>query len=133
MGDVLVSTVRPNLMSHLVHEVDELDWICSTGFSVVRCDRTTADPNYIFAHLFHTTIGKQIEALVTGSNYPAINRRDVAELSIPIPGLKEQAAIATVLMDMDAELRALEGQLAKLHGVKQGLMQELLTGRKRLV
>lgn len=49
------------------------------------------------------------------------------------PSLTEQTRIATILSDMDAELEALEAQLGKVRKVKQGMMQELLTGRVRLV
>ena len=50
-----------------------------------------------------------------------------------LPLLPEQTAIAAVLTDMDAELAALEQRLAKTRALKQGMMQELLTGRTRLV
>ena len=49
------------------------------------------------------------------------------------PSKDEQAAIAAVLSDMDAELSALESRRDKTRGLKQGMMQELLTGRTRLV
>jgi len=54
------------------------------------------------------------------------------QLSLP-PTLEEQTAIATVLSDMDAELAALEARRDKTQALKQGMMQELLTGRTRLV
>ena len=54
------------------------------------------------------------------------------KISLP-PTLVEQAAIATVLSDMDAEIAALEAKLAKARQLKQGMMQELLTGRIRLI
>ena len=51
-----------------------------------------------------------------------------------LPGeMSEQTAIATSLSDMDAELAALEARRAKTHALKQAMMQELLTGRTRLV
>jgi len=50
-----------------------------------------------------------------------------------LPPLEEQSAIATVLSDMDAELEALAARRAKTALLKQGMMQELLTGRTRLV
>ena len=53
------------------------------------------------------------------------------ELSLPI--LSEQQAIATVFSDMDAEIAALKTKLAKARQIKQGMMQELLTGRIRLI
>lgn len=71
--------------------------------------------------------------LLTGSNYPAINSRDVRTLEIPTPPYREQTAIATVLSDMDAELAALGARRDKTRALKQGMMQELLTGRIRFV
>jgi type I restriction enzyme S subunit len=47
--------------------------------------------------------------------------------------LQEQTAIAKVLSDMDTEIEALESKLAKAREIKQGMMQELLTGRIRLI
>ena len=54
------------------------------------------------------------------------------EVSIP-PTSEEQKAIAAVLSDMDSELTELEQRLDKTRAFKQGMMQELLTGRIRLV
>ena len=132
-GDILVSTVRPNLRSHLLFTRHESHWIGSTGFSVVRCMNGVAFPAYVFFHLFGNGVSKQIDTLLTGSNYPAINGGDVKGLQIPMPSIEEQTAIAAVLSDMDAEIAALEARLAKTRALKQGMMQELLTGRTRLV
>lgn len=131
-GDVLVSTVRPNLKSHLLFSVSEGNWVCSTGFSLVRCRKRTANPGFVYQHLFHGVIPKQIEALITGSNYPAISANDVRAFQIPMPSVEEQTAIAAVLSDMDAEIEALEGRREKTRRIKAGMMQELLTGRTRL-
>jgi type I restriction enzyme S subunit len=49
-----------------------------------------------------------------------------------VPSVSEQIAIAAILSDMDAEIAALEAKLAKARQIKQGMMQELLTGRIRL-
>lgn len=53
--------------------------------------------------------------------------------TVPIPSLTEQIAIASVAADMDAEIQTLESRLAKARAVKEGMMQNLLTGRVRLV
>lgn len=132
-GDILVSTVRPNLQSHLLFDLLEPNWICSTGFSVVRCKTNDAAPGYIFFHFFGRLVTKQIETLLTGSNYPAINGRDVKDLDIPMPTLPEQIAIAAVLSDMNAEIADLEAQLVKTRTLKQGMMHKLLTGEIRLL
>lgn len=74
-----------------------------------------------------------IEQYSNGSGVPTLNRNDIHDVKIPIPDYAEQAAIAAVLSDMDAEIAALEARRAKVQSLKQGMMQELLTGRTRLL
>lgn len=132
-NDILISTVRPNLKSHL-HITDDIpDLVCSTGFSVLRCCQASTDPSYVYFHLFAEEVGRQIESLLIGSNYPAINGADVRALRIPFPPLPEQQAIADILSDMDAEISALEQKRDKTRALKQGMMRELLTGKTRLL
>jgi len=64
----------------------------------------------------------------TGVEMPALKA-----YGLPLPPLPEQTAIAAVLTDMDAELAMLEQRQAKTRALKQGMMQELLTGKTRLV
>jgi type I restriction enzyme S subunit len=59
--------------------------------------------------------------------------RDLIKLLFPVPPVPEQLGIADVLSDMDAEIAALEARLDKTKLLKQGMMQELLTGRIRLI
>lgn len=61
------------------------------------------------------------------------NGRILAAVVLPVPELEEQSTIATILSDMDAEIAALETKLTKARQLQQGMMQELLTGRIRLV
>jgi type I restriction enzyme, S subunit len=131
--DVLVATVRPNLRSHLLFQGGEQNWVCSTGFCVVRCRPGASHPGYVFFHMFGSAVSMQIDSLLTGSNYPAVNSSDVRALQLPFPEFAEQAAIATVLSDMDSELAALEARRDKTRALKQAMMQELLTGRTRLI
>jgi type I restriction enzyme S subunit len=131
-GDVLVSTVRPNLKSHLLFARGQGNWIASTGFSVVRCKTGVAHPGFLFALLFSAIVEQQIEALLTGSNYPAINGRDVSNLSFASPPFEEQRAIAQILSDMDTDIAATESRLTKARALNQAMAQALLTGRIRL-
>lgn len=131
--DILMSTVRPNLKAHLHFRSQVSDTICSTGFAVLRAKPDATDPAYIFAHLFASPLNKQIEKTLAGSNYPAINSRDVRELKIPVPPtIEEQRAIAQALSDVDALLAALDKIIAKKRDLKQATMQQLLTGETRL-
>ena len=131
-SDVLLATVRPNLGSHLLFDAGEGEWICSTGFAVIRCKRGQADPRFLFAHLFAKVVNRQIDSLLAGSNYPAISSGDVKSLRIPMPIYEEQCAIADVITTADAEIRTLQDQREKLQQVQKGMAQELLTGRTRL-
>ncbi|MEW6327863.1 MAG: restriction endonuclease subunit S [Thermodesulfobacteriota bacterium] len=72
--------------------------------------------------------------LSKGSTFDSVNSADVKALEINLPKDElEETRIATILSDMDAEISALETKLAKYKQIKQGMMQELLTGRIRLV
>lgn len=71
--------------------------------------------------------------MAAGSSVQNLNKDKVAQLVVHIPTIKEQTAIASILSDMDSEIEALEEKLEKTRQVKQGMMQELLTGRIRLV
>jgi len=56
-----------------------------------------------------------------------------SEIAVSLPPVKEQTAITTILRDIEAEIAVLEANLAKARQLKQGMMQELLTGRIRLI
>ncbi|MDR7056804.1 type I restriction enzyme S subunit [Pseudomonas koreensis] len=69
-----------------------------------------------------------------GSTFESVNSTDVRAVEIQLPSdVSEQIAIAAILSDMDTELAALEQRLAKTRTLKQGMTQELLTGRTRLL
>ena len=67
------------------------------------------------------------------SGVPSLNARTIENIEVRLPKTDEQTAIANILSDMDAEITALEAKLSKAHLIKQGMMQELLTGRIRLL
>ena len=88
------------------------------------------DPKFIF--YLYTRLG--FERFASGSGVPTLNRNDAHSYQVPIPPTKpEQTAIAQILTDMDAELTGLEQRRDKTRALKQAMMQELLTGRTRLV
>lgn len=67
------------------------------------------------------------------SGVPSLNASTIENIEFLCPSVEEQTAIAAVLSDMDAEIEALEARREKMRQVKGGMMQELLTGRTRLV
>ncbi len=93
-------------------------------------DEYTLD--YIYYYL--VSIQDTILKFVGEGTQKNLNAQTVRNFDIHIPkSLTEQTRIATILSDMDAEIEALEGKLEKARQIKQGMMQELLTGRVRLV
>ena len=83
----------------------------------------------INSHSINSTLRKK----VIGSAQLGLGRRSVEDQEIPFPSPDEQTAIAAVLSDLDAELTAVESRHEKTRALKQAMMQELLTGRTRLI
>jgi type I restriction enzyme S subunit len=85
-------------------------------------------------YLMRSQMGRELmKSLAQGSTRYNLSKSALLQARLVLPNLEEQTAIATVLSDMDADLSALEARLAKTRDLKQGMMQELLTGRTRLV
>lgn len=87
-----------------------------------------------FLYYLLTTHKQGFIGLCSGSTFLEIGKTQLRSYVVKFPATKaEQTAIATVLSDMDTELAALQAQLTKARHIKQGMMQELLTGRIRLL
>jgi len=130
-GDILLATVRPNLKGFAKVKAEHDGMIASTGFSVLTPKKGVSG-DYLYHYLFSCHITGQINALVVGSNYPAINSSDVSGLKVYIPSYDEQKKVASVLNNADQSLAQLEQQLADLKQEKKALMQQLLTGKRRV-
>ncbi|WP_205676465.1 restriction endonuclease subunit S [Alteromonas portus] len=130
-GDILLATVRPNLQGFAKVKKEHDGMIASTGFSVLTPKKQVSG-DYLYHYIFSCHITGQINALVVGSNYPAINSSDVSGLKVYIPSYEEQVKIANVLNNADESLRMLERQLTDLKQEKKALMQQLLTGKRRV-
>ena len=92
-------------------------------------DKLIAD--YLYFHL--ASKKAQVKEMGQQGTQSNINKGIVENFKISLPTIDEQAAIAAVLSDMDAEIDALQQRRDKTRALKQGMMQELLTGRTRLV
>lgn len=122
-GDILMSVRAPvGEISRAVFDVCLGRGVCAIRY-----------PNDF---LYHYLISQEPSwaKLSKGSTFDSVNSADVKALEVRLPCDEfEQTAIATVLSDMDAELAALEARRDKTRALKQGMMQELLTGRIRLL
>ncbi|MBL1179073.1 restriction endonuclease subunit S [Pantanalinema sp. GBBB05] len=98
----------------------------------VRINDNGVCSKFVYYYLNQTIVRRAFNAITTGQAYPQISLKQVRDAFVPMPLLEEQRAIATVLSDMDAEIAALESRLTKTQSIKQGMMQQLLTGKVRL-
>ena len=95
---------------------------------------TFAEIDVEFLYYLMTAQKTSLVALCAGSTFLEIGKKQLSGYMIKLPKDRvEQEAIAAVLADMDAELAALETRRDKTHDLKQAMMQELLTGRTRLL
>lgn len=92
-------------------------------------DANSTDHRFIH----YALLNKKLGDLVSTTALPSLSGSVLAAIEFVRPPLIEQTAIAAILSDTDVEIAALEQKLAKTRNIKQGMMQELLTGRIRLV
>jgi type I restriction enzyme S subunit len=124
-NDVLLGTVRPNLKNFALIDSDDDDLLCSTGFAVLRSKKDISDPRFIFQAINSEVVERQLNALVTGSNYPAVNASQVAELLIPVPPLPEQKKIAEILSGIDKMINGISDAIEKSEIMLTGIFADL--------
>lgn len=95
------------------------------------------DPDQAYSGFIHAIVQSEMfietASISYGTHMPRADWAVMRNFEIGMPSVPEQTAIATVLSDMDAEIEALERRHDKTKQIKQGMMQQLLTGRVRLV
>ena len=102
---------------------------CVSDNTLMVSLQSNIDIDFIFFKL----INYQLNRLVFGSGQPLITGGQLKNLEFSLPSIEEQTRIAQILSDMDAEIEALEKKLNKYKMIKQGMMQNLLSGEIRLV
>lgn len=96
--------------------------------------KETYDVEFLFYLLSSSEFQREVHSRESKGTFATIILKNMNEIPIYVPSKKtEQTAIANILTDMDAEISALESKKAKYESIKKGMMQELLTGRIRLV
>jgi len=116
--------------------VDELPGpaTLNSGVFVIRPKEDAYNPRFFFYILTSRVFDEFLTRLQAGSTITHLYQKDFVNFAFPVPPtLTEQTAIAEVLTDMDAELEALQQRREKTRALKQGMMQELLTGKTRLI
>ncbi|MFB8190374.1 restriction endonuclease subunit S [Microbacterium sp. NPDC055988] len=105
----------------------------NSGVFVIRPIRDAYDPRFFYLMLRSRAFADFLGRLSAGSTISHLYQRDLVTLVLDVPpSLEEQQAIAGVLLEAEQEIVVVRRQLAKANSIKQGMMQQLLTGRVRL-
>lgn len=115
--DMIPSPGKASLNSHLL---------------LFRPFREIYNPKYLYYQLGSRRFQNFIELSKSGTTFFGLSQAAIGNYPVLLPPMEEQIRIATVLSDMDTEIATLEEKLIKTRRIKQGMMQELLTGRIRL-
>ncbi len=129
-GDILLSTVRPNLQGFGYVDFNGDDYVCSTGFAVLS-PKTNVVGQYLYQYLYSHQVTQYFYSCVVGSNYPAINNSDIERISLPLPPIVEQKKISQILFTWDRAIERVQRLIGAKQRQKKGLMQGLLTGKLR--
>lgn len=133
-GDVIIADTAEDETVGKATEIINVDCLILSGQHTLLCRSKIAFAErflgyYLNAACYHD----QLIPYITGTKVSSISRASITQTILRVPTIREQAAIADILTDMDNEIKELEQKLAKYRLVKQGMMSELLTGRIRLV
>ena len=128
-GDVLFGRLRSYLRKYWLATESG---VCTTEIWPLMVEEKVVASVYLFA-VVQTDEFIDTASLASGTHMPRADWGVVCNYEIPLPPIEEQIAIASALSDMEAEVAAIEAQRAKTAQLKQGMMQQLLTGRIRLI
>ena len=130
-NDILMSNIRPYLKKIWYAN---RDGICSNDVLVYRVAKNAIDSSFLYSILSDDNFFAYVMENAVGTKMPRGDKKIIREYLFACPPTKEeQTSIATVLSDMDSEIAALETKLAKYRQLKTGMMQQLLTGKIRLI
>ncbi|AXV82303.1 restriction endonuclease subunit S [Ralstonia solanacearum] len=133
LHDVLITKDGTIGKIALVNELP-LPATLNSGVFVIRPFDKEFDPEFFYHLLCSEIFAGFLVQLSAGSTINHLYQKDFVGFVFHAPDcIAEQTAIATLLSDMDAEISELEAKLTKARGIKQGMMQQLLTGKIRLI
>lgn len=123
-GDIIVSTVRPNLKNVAFIKQHDSNLVVSSGFCVLR---TTDDieRNYLFRYITSDIFTQHLMKLTTGANYPAVRDLDVRDSTIPLPPKSTQIEIVSELDKINELIRLKKEQLKDFDTLAQSLFYEM--------
>jgi len=128
-GDFILS----NSMSFGRPYILKIDGCIHDGWLVIQNYQSDFNQQYLYYVLGSSIIKEQYISMAAGSSVQNLNKDKVSNVIISRPEKDEQIAIASILSDIDTEISKIEAELEKYRQIKQGMMNELLTGKIRLL
>ena len=132
-GDLIFADASEDItgVSKSVEICDSRDYEVVSGLHTIaaRFDATILADGFKGFLQYVPSFSEHLRRLAAGTKVYATNRAHISSAEVQLPPVSEQKAIAGVLSHMDIELAALEARRDKTRDLKQGMMQELLTGR----
>ena len=123
-GDIIVSTVRPNLKNIAIIDRYESNLVASSGFCVLR-NTEHVERNYLFHYITSDLFTQHLMKLTTGAHYPAVRDQDVRDSIIPIPPKSTQLAIVSELDKINELIRLKKEQLKDYDNLAQSIFYEM--------
>lgn len=123
-GDIIVSTVRPNLKNIAIIDRYESNLVASSGFCVLR-NTEHVERNYLFYYITSDLFTQHLMKLTTGANYPAVRDQDVRDLIIPLPPKSTQLSIVSELDKINELIRLKKEQLKDYDNLAQSIFYEM--------
>lgn len=131
-GDILLARTGASTGKTYLYRTQDGKLVYAGFLIRASVDVDNYNPFYVFAQ-FHTKRYQDwVSTMSIRSGQPGINGKEYSSYLLPIPKIGEQKQIASALSDIDALITNLEKLIAKKKAIKQGAMQELLTGKRRL-
>ena len=125
-GDILISTVRPNLKNIAVNDYNDENIIGSSGFCVLRPNKCELE--YLLAVVKSEKFTNDMVAKTTGANYPAIHSTDILNYEIAVPPIELQNQFADIVKQIDKQKFEIEKSLKETEELQKSLMYRYFGG-----
>lgn len=132
-GDVIIAdTAEDEIVGKAVEVVNVTGRILSGQHTFFCRPKVKFAPMFLGYYINSEGFHSQMRPFITGTKVSSISKASLNILKVQYPGMEEQEAIAGLLYDMDSVIKVIEERIAKARIIKQGMMQQLLTGRFRM-
>lgn len=131
-GDIFYQTVRPYQKNNLFFDLDDTDFIFSTGYAQIRT--TNNNSRYLFTLIQTKRFVDTVMNRTTGTSFPAISTSELSDINVKIPrNISEQEKIGDLFKKIDALIEIQEDKVAKMEDFKKSMLQKMFPKKGKLV